>query len=168
MVFIRTFWTPCYYYDDIRTATTTIAFYTAMSSLIAIAYTSYVMRGGESSNYYMPYFETDIRFSTQVAGGLAIVFFLAFILFSFTMYRGIAIENRGFMLPWIGWILIVIGYQFYYGISVLFMYYIYLESVMITLVSWIWMSYNIYCLICVYSQYQVIRDKQQPHLIYEY
>jgi len=168
MTALKTFWTPCFFYTDIKSATTTVAFYTAMFSLIAITYTCYVMAGGESSQYYMPYFETDIRNSTQIAGAFAIVFFLGFFFSSIFVVRGIRFENRGMMLPWLICMVVAVTYQTWYSINMLWAYYIYLSTVLVVLVDWIWMAYNIYCGLCIYSQYQAIREKQSPQLIFAY
>ena len=38
-----------------------------MFSVVIIAYTGYVMSGGESSKFYLPYFETDLRLGSKSA-----------------------------------------------------------------------------------------------------
>jgi len=82
--------------------------------------------------------------------------------------RGIRNENRGMIIPWLIWMGVVVFYQICYGINLLWAYYIYLESVLAVLICWMRMGYNIYCALCIYTQYQVIREKQSPQLVFVY
>jgi hypothetical protein len=65
----------------------------------------------------------------QLYGGLEIVFFLLMIVFSYLMVRGMKINNRGMMLPWLFGMAFLIFLQILFGIWLLYGYYIY---VMIT------------------------------------
>jgi len=164
MVFLSSFWTPCFYYNEIHRAIKPIAFYTAMASIISITYTIYVMAGGESSSPYMPYFETDRSLSTHVYGGFALLFFLFFIGASWLMVHAVKVEIRGWILPWMIGMFSVILLQLYFGFHWLFDYYIYLDQIFAMLCLWFWMAYNIYALMAVYSVYQILMEKQAPPL----
>jgi hypothetical protein len=61
----------------------------------------------------------------QLYGGLEIVFFLLMIAFSYLMVRGIKINNRGMMLPWLFGMAFLIFLQILFGIWLLYGYYIY-------------------------------------------
>lgn len=37
--------------------------------IVIIAYTAYVMRGGDSSQFYLPYFEADVKDSKKLQSG---------------------------------------------------------------------------------------------------
>jgi hypothetical protein len=54
------------------------------------------------------------------------------------------------------------------GLWLLYSYYIYLQTVLVVLIDWLWMSYNIYVWLAVYSMYQEIRSKQNPSFEYIY
>jgi hypothetical protein len=61
----------------------------------------------------------------QLYGGLEIVFFLLMIVFSYLMVRGMKINNRGMMLPWLFGMAFLIFLQILFGIWLLYGYYIY-------------------------------------------
>jgi len=63
--------------------------------------------------------------ATQVAGGLAIVFFLLFFGASIALKYGVSSEIRGFIIPWLVGMSGIIFYQLYTGFHWLFGYYIY-------------------------------------------
>jgi len=165
MVVLNTFWTPCFFYNDIFRAIKPIAFYSVMGSIVSITYTIYVMSGGESSNPYMPYFETDRSLSLFVYGGFAIVFFLAWSGASFLMLQAVKVEIRGWMLPWMIGMFSIIVVQLYFGFHWLFDYYIYLDQIFAMLCLWLWMAYHIYILMAVYSVYQTLMEKQSPAML---
>ncbi|CAG7722374.1 unnamed protein product [Allacma fusca] len=168
MVVLRQFWTPCYWYDDVREALNAIVFYTSMLSVIMITYTWYVLNGGESSQFYMPYFETDQATSLPWVGSFVIIFMLLLFASSILVRHGVQVENRGMMLPWLILIGMILAYQLYVSFWLLYSYYIYLETVLVVLIDWLWMSYNAYVWLAVYSMYQQIQMKQNPSFDYIY
>ncbi|XP_059479099.1 uncharacterized protein LOC132198851 [Neocloeon triangulifer] len=168
MPILRTCWSPFIWNNDVKTGSYAVAFYTMATSLIIITWTAFEMSGGDSSHFYMPLFETDVRDTMQLFGGLEIVLFLLMIAFSGLMIKGIKISNRGFILPWLWGMAFLIFLQILFGIWLLYGYYIYLQSVMACLVLWIWMGYNIYCWLCVYSFYDILREMQAPNIVLLY
>jgi len=123
-----------------------------------------MMAGGESTQLYSPLFETDVRGSMQTWGGIFIFYFLLLIALSILMVFGIAKSNRGMMIPWLASMGIAILFQLVFGLWLLGGYYIYLQLVLAALIDWIWMAYNIYCWLCVYSQYQIFEEMQSPNI----
>ncbi|CAL8130582.1 unnamed protein product [Orchesella dallaii] len=165
MVLLESFWTPFFWYETVTSAIVPIAVYTAAASALFITYTVYVMTGGESSQYYMPYFEADIHLTIYVWGGIAIAFFLFFIFSSYLLVRAVRVEIRGWMLPWMICMIILVFYKLYLGFHWLYDYYIYLENIFAMIILWFWMSYNIYVLLAVYSVYQIIAERQAPTMM---
>ncbi|KAF6208378.1 hypothetical protein GE061_016832 [Apolygus lucorum] len=97
-------------------------------------------------------------------GGVFIAYFVLLIFSSVLMVAGINMMLRGFMLPWLVLMIIGAAFQALFGLWLLYGYYIYLAVVVPTLVNWLWMGYNIYCILCVYSQYQIIYLMQTPNI----
>nr|CAD7261464.1 unnamed protein product [Timema shepardi] len=100
----------------------------------------------------------------QAVGGFFIFYLLVLIGLSVLLMFGISKMNRGMMLPWMICFGIVILFQLIFGLWLLGGYYIYLQSVTAALVDWIWMSYNFYCWLCVYSLYQIYDEMQSPNI----
>ncbi|XP_023702575.1 uncharacterized protein LOC111861660 [Cryptotermes secundus] len=164
MAVLQTCWSPCIWNNNVKTGSRAVAFYTASFSVVLITFISYMMAGGESTQLYSPLFEADIRGSMQTWGGIFIVYFLLLIAVSILMLFGIANSTRGMMIPWLLFMGIGILFQFVFGLWLLGGYYIYLQSVLAALIDWIWMAYNVYCWLCVYSQYQVFEEMQSPNI----
>ncbi|CAG2058005.1 unnamed protein product [Timema podura] len=112
-------------------------------------------RGGSDNSNYA---------TMQAVGGFFIFYLLVLIGLSVLLMFGISKMNRGMMLPWMICFGIVILFQLIFGLWLLGGYYIYLQSVTAALVDWIWMSYNFYCWLCVYSLYQIYDEMQSPNI----
>merc|ERR1712063_89730 len=160
---LETCWSPCFYHLNVRSATYAIAFYTTMLSVLVIAHTSYVMAGGDSSQTYLPLYETNLSTSTQSAGTFMIFYFLVFIICSGLLVQGVRKEYRGLFFPWMIIMLLLCLFMAGYGLWLLIDYYILWNSFAVICI-WLWMSYNIYCLICVYSQYKIVTEMQSRHI----
>lgn len=164
MAVLQTCWSPCIWNSNVKTGSRAVAFYTASFSVVLITFISYMMAGGESTQLYSPLFEADIRGSMQTWGGIFIFYFLLLIAFSILMVIGIAKTTRGMMIPWLLCMAIGILFQLVFGLWLLGGYYIYLQSVLAALIDWLWMAYNVYCWLCVYSQYQIFEEMQSPNI----
>ena len=123
-----------------------------------------MMTGGDSSQLYSPLFETDIRLSMQVYGSIYIVYFILLIVSSYYIYYGIKITTRGWLLPWLILFGLGILFQLLFGIWLIYGYYIYLEQTFSALLNFVWMSYNAYCWLVVFSQYQIFLELQSPNI----
>ena len=55
---IKTCWSPCFWHGTVRAGSYAVAAYTLGLSLMLLTYTAYVMGGGDSSQFYLPLFET--------------------------------------------------------------------------------------------------------------
>ncbi|XP_026461751.1 uncharacterized protein LOC113363464 [Ctenocephalides felis] len=164
MPVLESCWSPCIWSNTVRSGSYAVAVYTAAFSIVLVTMISYMIAGGDSTQLYSPLFETDVRYSMQVVGGFFIFYLLLLLLFSGLLVIGIRKGNRGLMLPWMTSFALIIAFQLIFGLWLLGGYYIYLDSVYATLIDWIWMAYNIYCWLCVYSQYQIFKAMQSPNI----
>lgn len=120
------------------------------------------MLGGDSTQLYSPLFETDVRDSMQFWGGIYIFFLVCLIASSYLVYFGIKIQTRGWLLPWLIQMAIIVLFQFLWGIWQLYGYYIYVSYAVVEvftfvdktfsfqliqtfycLVNYLWMGYNV-------------------------
>lgn len=85
------------------------------------------MLGGDSTQLYSPLFETDVRDSMQFWGGIYVVFFLLLIVSSRLIFFALKIRTRGWLLPWIIQMGMIIVFQLLWGIWQLYGYYIYVS-----------------------------------------
>lgn len=86
------------------------------------------MLGGDSTQLYSPLFETDVRDSMQFWGGIYVFFFLLLIVSSYLIYFGIKIRTRGWLLPWLIQMGMIIIFQLLWGVWQLYGYYIYVSG----------------------------------------
>ena len=100
----------------------------------------------------------------QIVGGFLICYFIALIISAVFMVVGIKKMNRGLMIPWLVGFGLAILFQLIFGLWLLGGYYIYLDTVFYTLVDWLWMAYNIYCWLVVFSQYQIFEEMASPNI----
>lgn len=164
MPMVSSFWTPFVWTNGVKNGCRVVAFYTVAVCLILITLLIYQLRGGDSTQLYNPLFETDIRGSMQVYGCIFIFYGLLLIVSSGMILYGLEEGVRGWLLPWLILMFVVIVFQILFGIWQIYGYYIYIISVLYALCNWLWMGYNIYCWICVYSMYRVIEKLQSPNI----
>ncbi|XP_013186093.1 uncharacterized protein LOC106131525 [Amyelois transitella] len=164
MTILESCWSPCIWSSDVKIGSKAVAVYTAAMSVILITFIGYQMGGGDSTQLWNPLFEADVRGSLQVFGGIFIFIFVFLIISSLLMVIGINIWMRGLMLPWLGTMGLIIVFQLCFGLWLLGGYYIYLDATFAALIDFLWMSYNIYCWLCVFSQYQIILEMQSPNI----
>lgn len=102
------------------------------------------MGGGDSSQFYLPYFEANLSTSMsshnflsflfiniyftvkamQSAGAFVIFFCLIFIICSGVLVQGVRKEYRGLFFPWMTCMGLVIFFQAVYGLWIIIGYYI--------------------------------------------
>ncbi|KAF2883018.1 hypothetical protein ILUMI_23156 [Ignelater luminosus] len=164
MVLLDSCWSPCLWTDSVKSGCKAIAFYTVAASLVLMTFTIFDMAGGDSTQLYNPLFESDIRLSMQIVGGFVLFYFILLIGSAVLLVMGIKQMNRAMMIPWLTGFGFAILFQLVFGLWLLGGYYIYLDSVFYTLVDWLWMAYNIYCWLVVYSQYQIFTEMQSPNI----
>ncbi|CAH0760739.1 unnamed protein product [Diatraea saccharalis] len=164
MPVLESCWSPCIWSSNVKTGSKAVAVYTAAMSIVLITFIAYQMAGGDSTQLWNPLFEADVRGSLQVFGNFFIVVFLLLFTFSILMVIGMNIWMRGLMLPWMITFGIIIVFQLIFGLWLIGGYYIYLDATFAAFIDFLWMSYNIYCWLCVLSQYQIILEMQSPNI----
>ncbi|CAH0402354.1 unnamed protein product [Chilo suppressalis] len=164
MPVLESCWSPCIWASNVKTGSKVIAFYTAAMSIILITFIVYQMLGGDSTQLWNPLFEADVRGSLQIFGIIFIIILLLLFAFSILMVVGINIWMRGLMLPWMITFGTIIIFQFIFGLWLMGGYYIYLDATFAAFINFLWMAYNIYCWLCVLSQYQIILEMQSPNI----
>jgi len=173
-IHLKSCWSPCYWYGDVKSGSVAISVYSYVMSILMIVYTINVMTGGDSSQLWLPFFETSLKDSTGLggpgttigSGGFVIIYFLFLLLASFLLFYGVRRDVRGFMLPWMILMWVAIVFQATFGLWLIFGYYIYLEVIMAAMCDWIWMAFNAYCFFVVRSHYRNVKRKQLPDIEY--
>uniref|UniRef100_A0A0K8TN26 Putative conserved plasma membrane protein n=1 Tax=Tabanus bromius TaxID=304241 RepID=A0A0K8TN26_TABBR len=165
MVVLTSCWSPCIWTNSVRTGSYAVAIYTVAMSIVLMTMVIYMMLGGDSAQLYSPLFETDIRGSMQVVGGFFIFYLVLLILSALCIWYALKTSTRGWLLPWLVLAAIVILFQLVFGLWLIGGYYIYLSATFACLINWIWMAYHVYCWLCVFSQYQVYVEMQNPNIV---
>ncbi|KAK3925855.1 hypothetical protein KUF71_014104 [Frankliniella fusca] len=165
---IETFWTPFIWAHNVRVGCKWVSGYTVATCVVLITFICYMLNGGDSSQLYSPLFEADVRYSMKGVGGFFITYFLLLIVFSILLLVGLRLGTRGYMLPWLISFGICIAFQLVFGLWLIGGYYIYLDAVLAAFILWLWMGYNMYCWICVWSQYKIFEELQSPNIILLY
>lgn len=164
---LQSCWSPFIWTNSVKTGCKVISVYTMVWKVLSIVFITlicYQMNGGDSTQLYNPLFEADVKGSLQIGGAFLITYFLLLIVSAFLMIYGIREGVRGWLLPWlILWFLVCL-FMLAFGLWLLGGYYIYLDSVFATLCIWLWMSYNIYCWLVVYSMYKIFENLQSPNI----
>jgi len=164
---LKSCWSPCFWHGNVKDGSVAIAVYTMALSLCLITYTAYVLAGGDASQLWLPFFETDLKSgSMQGSGGFVILYFIVLFLLSIGLVVGVRTEVRGFMLPWVYTMYIAILFQAMFGLWLVFGYYIYLETVFVALCDWTWMAFNMYCILVVKSHLRNVKFYQSPDIEY--
>ncbi|CAH2095174.1 unnamed protein product [Euphydryas editha] len=164
MPVLESCWSPCIWASTVKSGSRAVAVYTAAMSLVLITFIAYQMAGGDSTQLWNPLFEADVRGSLQVFGIIFIVVLVTLIVSSVLMVIGIKIWMRGLMLPWMFTMGLIIVFQLLFGLWLIGGYYIYLDATFAAFIDFLWMAYNIYCWLCVLSQYQIILEMQSPNI----
>lgn len=165
---MKTCWSPWYYYDNTEGGSKACAATTIFFSTFSIIYICHCLSGGDSSQFFLPLFETDVDSTMKGAGGFMIVFYMCYIVFSVLMVEGIRREHRGLILPWLSqnflYILMIIAFALWLQAS----YYHYLLSVLWTCIYLLFAAAHVYMYRCVKSQYEVIKISQAPNIVQLY
>ncbi|KAG0715515.1 hypothetical protein GWK47_001301 [Chionoecetes opilio] len=158
-------WSPWYYYDNTKGGSKACAATTIFFSTFSIIYIWHCLSGGDSSQFFLPLFETDVDTTMRGAGGFMIVFYVCYIVVSMLMFEGVNREHRGLILPWLTqnmlYILMIIAFALWLQAS----YYHYLLSVLWTFLYLLFAAAHIYMYRCVKSQYEVIKQGQAPNIV---
>ncbi|XP_076057740.1 septate junction component pasiflora 1 [Oratosquilla oratoria] len=161
-------WSPWYYYDNTYSGSIACAATTTFFSVFSIIYVCHCLDGGDSSQFFLPLFETDVDDTMKYAGGFLLIFYLAYIINAGLMVRGMQMDHRGLMLPWLiqnfFYILLIITFAIWLQAS----YYHYLLSVLWVCLYSIFAGVHIYMHRCVKSQYERIKTLQSQNIVLLY
>ncbi|GIY91239.1 uncharacterized protein CDAR_127131 [Caerostris darwini] len=166
MAVLKKCWTPfmVYSWTSVKLGCYYASLYTAVFHVLFITYSMYTMDGGKSDEFYSPFFELN-RYGTIIAGSFTIIFSFLFLLFCAMLIYGVKNENRCMFFPWMISMTIEILAMICMGIWFIFRYYHNTYSFLASFILWCIDGLHIYCLLCVISQYQVLRDLQEPHFV---
>ena len=80
MVQLHSCWSPCLWHNNVHEGSMACATYSLLMSICLMTYTVYAMTGGDTSQLWLPFFETNLDGSMGAWGGLALgyLIFLAF------------------------------------------------------------------------------------------
>ncbi|XP_076345065.1 uncharacterized protein LOC143244385 [Tachypleus tridentatus] len=162
-------WTPfqVYSWTTVKMGSYYAAVYTGVIHIITIVYAIYVMQGGRSEWFFGPYFELN-KEDTYSAGIFTIVFSICFILTTIMLQVGLSKDNRCLFFPWFIGMMLEILLMVAVGLWFIARYYRNLYSVLAAFVLWCFDGLHIYCLLCVISQYQVVKNYQEPQFVILY
>ncbi|KAF0307374.1 hypothetical protein FJT64_002301 [Amphibalanus amphitrite] len=162
---IRSCWSPWMFYDNTRQGSHAVAAYCLVMNILAIVFVIYQMAGGESSQFYLPLFESNNGgYSNSTLGwGLGLIlYFVIFASLTLMMSSGVKRELRFMLLPWIIYNFLFVLLMLVFGGWLVYTYYSLLYSVMALVILYLFAALHFYCHLCVYSQYQLIKFNQMP------
>jgi len=158
---------PCFWHDNVRDGSIAVGLYSIGISICIITFTIYLLLGGDTSQLWLPFFETDLNSgSLYGSGGFVLIYFFVMIILSLMLIFGVKRDIRGLMLPWVYASYVAILFQAMYGLWMVFGYYIYLEMVFSALCNFTWMGLNIYCIMVVKSHVRNVKLFQSPDIEY--
>ncbi|KFM59122.1 hypothetical protein X975_03206, partial [Stegodyphus mimosarum] len=162
MVVLKKCYTPfmVYSWTTIKLGCYYASLYTGIFHLLFICYALYVIDGGDSDEFYSPYFELN-KFGATVAGSLTIVYCFIFLCVCIMLIYGVKKENRCMFFPWMIGMAFEILLMVCIGIWFLFRYYHNPYSLLASFILWCIDGLHLYCLLCVISQYQVLKELQE-------
>ncbi|XP_037070822.1 uncharacterized protein LOC119091984 [Pollicipes pollicipes] len=159
---IKSCWAPWMFYDNTRQGSHAVAAYTVVMSIVAIIFFTYQIAGGDSSQFYLPLFESNKGSSTTTWGLLLVLLYVIFAALSILMSSGVKRELRFMVLPWIIYNFLYLLLLLVYGTWLVYTYYSLLWSVMACMIIYLLAALHFYLHLCVYSQYQLIKFSQMP------
>ncbi len=165
-VHLTSCWTPFFWHNNVRDGALAVAVYSIFLCVFVLTYTVYVMCGGDSSQLWLPFFETNLNNSLTAWGTIVLVYFVLLLVCSFMLAVGVRRDVRGLMIPWMVGMAIVVLFQAGFGLWMIFGYYIYLEVVFVALCCWLWMGINAYAWLAVRSHYRNVKMYQSPEIEY--
>ena len=60
MIHLKSCWSPCFWHDNVRDGVIAVGVYSIGISICIITYTVYVLNGGDTSQLWLPFFETGM------------------------------------------------------------------------------------------------------------
>ncbi|XP_022671530.1 uncharacterized protein LOC111258950 [Varroa jacobsoni] len=162
-------WNPLmmYHYTNVRFGSYYVAIYTTVVHVLFIFYAIYAMQGGRTDWFFSPYFEYSQK-GTVTAASLTVVLCLLFLLFTLLLCKGVKLDNRCLYFPWMiamsMEVLLMVGVGLWYIVR----YYRNLFSVLAAILLWTIDGIHIYCLLVVISQYQIVKNFQEPKFEFLY
>lgn len=160
MPVLQTCWSPCWCHSTVKHGSIYVGAYSIVTCIVGIVYCAWLLGDGPSSEMYSPFFESDAKFTHSITGGLIITCLVLSIIFSILLIIGIRRDNRALLLPFMITLCILILFLISLGIWFIARYYTYSISVLSAILTWLFAGMEIYCFLCVLSQYQILRDYQ--------
>ena len=111
MVHLKSCWTPCFWHNNVLDGSVAVAVYTMSMSVCLITYTSYGISGGDSSQLWLPFFETNMNTTSQPVGIFIILYLAVLTLASALLIFAVFTFIRGLFIPWFVQMFIVVLFQ---------------------------------------------------------
>lgn len=159
-------WTP--YITRPWTSVKYGSYYTAVYSTLfhvaGLIFCLYCLGSGDVEHSFGFYEHLGHRGTITLSTSLAI-FCICMLAATAFLTCGIRQGRRALFLPWLIMMSIEILGLVALGVSFIATAYSRMYPIVFALILWCFDAFHIYCLLCVISQYQVLRDCQQPRFV---
>lgn len=165
MPILQRCWTPfqVFSWTNVKYGSYYTAGYTIVLHVVTLCFGIYFL-SSDREWIFASDFEVG-KLGTYYAGVITTVFSLVFLFVTGILILALKTERRNFFIPWMFAMSLEIFIFLALGLWLISKYYTNLYSVFAAIFLWCLDGLHMYCFLCVLSQYQVLRDVQQPQFV---